>query len=721
MPVLGRSYPATPNFVIQRRVVVQPPIVAARSNQAFIIRSAYSPLLRNRAVFSPPFTATTTTVSGTADLSQTRTNLATNPSGETNTTGWVYTAQSSGASARVYQSGVNPLYGNYVIRYEVTTAANGATPTANNGGQVNLPGVAAAGDTITASVWVRPSITQTFKLGMDWSGASASATNVAVSCPAGVWTQISASGTAPNLTTGVLLNLWTNTGTAWSLGDTFDFDGLLVEKSSTVGSYFDTTTSIITNTATAAVSGGPIPPPGPPNRSWLYPPLIRRSATTTVPVPAASTSSSGTTSLTVTPTVLSAATVTVSGSSTLTVTPAVAAAGSITVSGSTSLAVTPAVTSAANATASGSTSLTVTPSVLSAGSITVVGATVLTVTPSVLSAGSAATSGATTLTVTPAVAADGAVVYAVPIASPANRSWMYGLRVPRAVITTPVTSSTLATTSLVVTPATTAVGTITVVGATSLTVTPLVPSVGSTLGSGSTSLVVTPSVTSVGSTLGSGTTSLVVTPSVTSAGSLTVSGTSSLVVTPSVTCAGSVTVVGSTSLAVTPSVPSVGSSTSTVSGSSTTVLTPSVSATGTITVTGTATTIITPTTGAGYSLTVRASATLIITPAVSAANVQPTSASTSLSVAITVTSNGQLVTKYLVTLSNQEPDQRLWYHNVGYSMWRKNGTWVVGHTPSDYELEGVDVLLRGGYQNYVDSSIAQSLIAQGYGSVLTPA
>lgn len=697
MPVLGRSYPATPNFVIQRRVVVQPPIVVNQANQAFIVRSAYSPLINKQAVFSPPFTATTTTVSGTADLSQTRTNLAPNPSGETNTTGWSYQTQSSGAAASLYQSGVNPLYGNFVLRYEITTAATSA---ANNGAQTIVSGIS-PGDTITASVWVRPSVAQTFKLGMDWNGTGSSATSVAVSCPAGVWTQITASGTAPNLTTGITLNAWTSTGVAWAVGNTFDIDGLLVERSSTVGSYFDTTTSIITNTATAAVSGGPIPPPGPPNRSWLYPPLIRRSATTTVPVPAASTSSSGTTSLTVTPTVLSAATVTVSGSSTLTVTPAVAAAGSITVSGSTSLAVTPAVTSAANATVSGSTSLTVTPSVLSAGSITVVGATVLTVTPSVLSAGSAATSGATTLTVTPAVAADGAVVYAVPIASPANRSWMYGLSVPRAVITTPVTSSTLATTSLVVTPATTAVGTITVVGATSLTVTPLVPSVGSTLGSGSTSLVVTPSVTSVGS--------------------LTVSGTSSLVVSPSVTSAGSVTVVGSTSLAVTPSVPSVGSSTSTVSGSSTTVLTPSVSATGTITVTGTATTIITPTTGAGYSLTVQASATLIITPAVSAANVQPTSASTSLSVAITVTSNGQLVTKYLVTLSNQEPDQRLWYHNVGYSMWRKNGTWVVGHTPSDYELEGVDVLLRGGYQNYVDSSIAQSLIAQGYGSVLTPA
>jgi hypothetical protein len=146
-----------------------------------------------------------------------------------------------------------------------------------------------------------------------------------------------------------------------------------------------------------------------------------------------------------------------------------------------------------------------------------------------------------------------------------------------------------------------------------------------------------------------------------------------------------------------------------------------VTAAGTITVTGTATTTITPTTSAGYSLTVTATATLIITPATSAANVQPTSGSASLSVAVTVTCNGQLVTRYLVTLYNNEPDQRLWKHNLGYTMWRKNGTWVVGHTPSDYELEGVDLVLRGGYQTYVDFSVAQSLISQGYGSVLTPA
>jgi hypothetical protein len=88
-----------------------------------------------------------------------------------------------------------------------------------------------------------------FKFGLDFTGGGNSATSVAVSCPAGVWTQISATGVAAAGTTGVVGNLWTNSAGGsvfWQTNDTIDFDGLLIEKSATVGSFVETTVPSVT-------------------------------------------------------------------------------------------------------------------------------------------------------------------------------------------------------------------------------------------------------------------------------------------------------------------------------------------------------------------------------------------------------------------------------------------------------------------------------------------
>jgi len=227
-----------------RSLRVSLPVISAKSfvPPSTRLRTPRPKPFVRRPVASPVFGQTlSVTVTDLAGVFDYRTNLAPNPSGETNTTGWTWQAQSSGDTATVAQNATSPLYGSQVIRASITASQ---TTTSNHGMQIGSSGTVSAGDTVTASVWVRPSRTNVFKFGLDFTGGGNSGTSVAVTCPAGVWTQINATGVAAAGTTGVIGNLWTNSASGsvfWQSGDTIDFDGLLIEKSATVGSYFDTT------------------------------------------------------------------------------------------------------------------------------------------------------------------------------------------------------------------------------------------------------------------------------------------------------------------------------------------------------------------------------------------------------------------------------------------------------------------------------------------------
>jgi hypothetical protein len=185
-------------------------------------------------------------VTDNAGVFESRTNLAPNPSGEVNTSGWNWQSQSSGDTATVSQNATSPLYGSFVIRALITAPQ---TATSNHGMQIGSSGTVSSGDTITASVWIRPSRTNVFKFGLDFTGGGNSAAATAVSCPAGVWTQISATGVAAAGTTGVFGNLWTDSTAGsvfWQTDDIIDFDGLLIEKAATVGEFVATTAPSVT-------------------------------------------------------------------------------------------------------------------------------------------------------------------------------------------------------------------------------------------------------------------------------------------------------------------------------------------------------------------------------------------------------------------------------------------------------------------------------------------
>ena len=225
------------------------PVVPAKALVPGPIRLRHArpkPIIRRGIATPVQGLSLSVSVTDNAGVFESRTNLAPNPSGEVNTSGWNWQSQSSGDTATVSQNATSPLYGSFVIRALITAPQ---TATSNHGMQIGSSGTVSAGDTITASVWIRPSRTNVFKFGLDFTGGGNSAAATAVSCPAGVWTQISATGVAAAGTTGVVGNLWTNSAGGsvfWQTNDTIDFDGLLIEKAATVGDFVDTTVPSVT-------------------------------------------------------------------------------------------------------------------------------------------------------------------------------------------------------------------------------------------------------------------------------------------------------------------------------------------------------------------------------------------------------------------------------------------------------------------------------------------
>jgi hypothetical protein len=105
------------------------------------------------------------------------------------------------------------------------------------------------------SAWVRSSITQKVYIGLDWNtnvgGYISTTASAAISLTANTWTQVFVTGTAPaTATQGNLSVLATAGGANWSIGATFDIQGVLIETGTTQGVAFAGSTASTTGLPT---------------------------------------------------------------------------------------------------------------------------------------------------------------------------------------------------------------------------------------------------------------------------------------------------------------------------------------------------------------------------------------------------------------------------------------------------------------------------------------
>jgi hypothetical protein len=173
-----------------------------------------------------------------------RTNWATNPSG-VSSTNYSIVAGTGGAGTIASGSTGNPYFfkggsANHVITATWTTAATGGNPGIKY--RENTTAAGATGSKISAGVWVlTPVIGRSAKLQVNlWSGASIRGTGLsaAVSLTAGVWTWLNMDNvTATGAFDDVEVIVQLQSGT--SINEYLIMDGVLIEKTTAVGTYFD--------------------------------------------------------------------------------------------------------------------------------------------------------------------------------------------------------------------------------------------------------------------------------------------------------------------------------------------------------------------------------------------------------------------------------------------------------------------------------------------------
>ena len=171
------------------------------------------------------------------------TNLCTNPSFQTNTTGWTIWAGTGGAAtlSRPTSGGKEgAAYG----RATWTTAAS--VPSAGLY-TANVP--LSGGARYTFAAWMRSSLAQKVNVGVEWKtsadAANGSNNGTVVTLAANTWTRVSLTATAPaNTAKGNVTFYGAVGGTNWSVGSTLDVDGVtIVLNQNTPGidytAYFD--------------------------------------------------------------------------------------------------------------------------------------------------------------------------------------------------------------------------------------------------------------------------------------------------------------------------------------------------------------------------------------------------------------------------------------------------------------------------------------------------
>jgi prepilin-type N-terminal cleavage/methylation domain-containing protein len=191
------------------------------------------------------------------------TNFVPNPSVETNTTSWSaqYSTGGAGTIARMTGGGQT---GSAYIRQTWTTA-----PTGVGGGawvQNSTNGIITEGKTYTASAYLRPSKAQRVAAYIYWINSAGSSISTisgpAQIAPAGSWTRVSVTATAPVGTTRFYVVPWSISGTGfvtWAAGDYMDADSVMMTESSGVVPYADgsSTNWIWNGTVNNSTSTGP--------------------------------------------------------------------------------------------------------------------------------------------------------------------------------------------------------------------------------------------------------------------------------------------------------------------------------------------------------------------------------------------------------------------------------------------------------------------------------
>lgn len=195
----------------------------------------------------PTIARTTTLPVVSAGFVETRRNLHTNPSATSGTGSWGgYYGPGGDGSGTGHEPGAG-VQGPGFVRLTWTTA-----PSSTGGGVWAAVNPATPGQVYACSMWVRPSIAQQVRPYIEWkdSGGTVLSTSAGAvtTAPADVWTRVWVTGVAPASTASLTFTAYADpSGTTWSVGDTMDGDGALVETVPYLGDYFDGGT---TDTAT---------------------------------------------------------------------------------------------------------------------------------------------------------------------------------------------------------------------------------------------------------------------------------------------------------------------------------------------------------------------------------------------------------------------------------------------------------------------------------------
>jgi len=168
----------------------------------------------------------------------TRTNLATNPSLETNATGWIV----SGTGSTGVRSTLQYLFGTASIKWDYPSTLAQPVLVYNAGaGSFRIPVV--AGQTYTASIYLFTDNADDYRVDIRWATAVTGGTftdtaGTAALITANTWTRYSATGTCPVGYSFAQVNIVRLTNTV--TGTTFA-DGALFEQASSALPYFDGT------------------------------------------------------------------------------------------------------------------------------------------------------------------------------------------------------------------------------------------------------------------------------------------------------------------------------------------------------------------------------------------------------------------------------------------------------------------------------------------------
>jgi prepilin-type N-terminal cleavage/methylation domain-containing protein len=191
------------------------------------------------------------------------TNLATNPSLEVNTTGWISVPGTSGTAPITNPTTGGGYFGTHYghQQWSAATTVIGGGPSFNIG--------ATAGTNYASSLWVRSSKAQKVYLEMKYltsGGATIGSpfTTTAAVIPANTWTNLGLTSLAPATTASLTVGVYasnTSGGVLWLIGDSIDFDGLMITTGTTVYGSADGTSPNWTwsGTVNNSTSTGPAP------------------------------------------------------------------------------------------------------------------------------------------------------------------------------------------------------------------------------------------------------------------------------------------------------------------------------------------------------------------------------------------------------------------------------------------------------------------------------